>query len=182
MPDEAEVHCLLALMLLHDARREARFADGTVVLLADQDRALWDQDEIAEGRSVLDRGIALGGRGPYSLQAAIASLHLEQPLDWPQIAALYGELGRQTGSAVVELNRAVAIAEAGEVGRGLALLEKVELASYYLAHAARADLLLRLGREEESRAAYARALELVRSEAERSFIESRLDELAVGRS
>jgi RNA polymerase sigma-70 factor (ECF subfamily) len=177
MPDEAEVHCLLALMLLHDARREARFSDSTLVLLADQDRSLWDREQIAMGRAALDRGIALGGRGPYALQAAIASLHLEQPLDWPQIAALYGELGRQTGSDVVELNRAVAIAEAGEVERGLALLENVALADYYLSHAARADLLLRLGREGESRAAYERALELVHSDPERRFLEARLEGL-----
>ncbi len=147
MPDEPEVHCLAALMLLHDARREARFEpDGAIVLLADQDRSLWDWERIAAGRAALDRGIALGGRGPYSLQAAIASLHLEQPLDWPQIAALYGELGRQTGSPVVELNRAVAIAEAGEVERGLELLEALELDNYEPFLIARKELLRRLGR------------------------------------
>jgi RNA polymerase sigma-70 factor (ECF subfamily) len=178
MPDEDEVHCLLALMLLHDARREARFSDSTLVLLADQDRTLWNREQIAEGRAILDRGIALGGRGPYALEAAIASLHLEEPLDWPQIAALYGELGRQTGSDVVELNRAVAIAEAGEVERGLELLENVALANYHLSHAARADLLLRLGRHRESRAAYERALELVHSDAERRFLEGRIEEIA----
>jgi RNA polymerase sigma-70 factor (ECF subfamily) len=177
MPDEAEVHCLLALMLLHDARHQARFTDSTLVLLADQDRSLWDREQIVAGRAALDQGIALGGRGPYALQAAIASLHLEEPLDWPQIAALFGELGRQTGSDVVELNRAVAIAEAGEVETGLALLENVALGNYYLSHAARADLLARLGREGESRAAYERALELVHSDAERSFLESRLGDL-----
>src|SRR6185436_15720137 len=92
MPDEAEVHGLLALMLLNDARREARFADGTVVLLRDQDRSLWDVDQMAAGQAALDRGLALGGRGPYLLQAAIASLHSDDPQDWPQLAALYGEL------------------------------------------------------------------------------------------
>jgi RNA polymerase sigma-70 factor (ECF subfamily) len=179
MPDEDEVHCLLALMLLHDARREARFSDSTIVLLVDQDRSLWNREQIAEGRAVLDRGIALGGRGPYALEAAIASLHLEQPLDWPQIAALYGELGRRTGSDVVELNRAVAIAEAGDVDRGLEILENVALASYYLSHAARGDLLLRLGRRRESRAAYGRALELVHSDAERRFLEGRIEEISL---
>ena len=112
MPDEPEVHGLLALMLLHDARREARFADGELVLLADQDRSLWDPAQIADGRAALDRALALRGRGPYVLQAAIASLHADEPRDWPQIAALYGELARLTGSPVVELNRAVAVAEA----------------------------------------------------------------------
>jgi RNA polymerase sigma-70 factor, ECF subfamily len=103
-------------MLINDARRDARFVDGTVVLLRDQDRSLWDVDQIAEGRGGLDRALALGGRGPYVLQAAIAALHAGEPQDWPQLAALYGELARLTDSSVVELNRAVAIAEAGEVG------------------------------------------------------------------
>jgi RNA polymerase sigma-70 factor (ECF subfamily) len=179
MPDEAEVHCLLALMLLHDARREARFSAGTVILLRDQDRSLWDQEQIVAGRAVLDRGLALGGRGSYALQAAIASLHLEEPLDWPQIAALYGELARQTGSGVVELNRAVAIAEAGEVEAALALLESIELENYHHSHTARAELLRRLGRESESQAAYERALELVHSDAERRFLEDRRDDLGV---
>ncbi len=112
MPDEPEVHGLLALMLLHDARRAARFDDGDLVLLADQDRALWDAAQIAEGRALLDRALAQRGRGPYVVQAAIAALHADEPRDWPQIAALYGELARLTGSPVVELNRAVAVAEA----------------------------------------------------------------------
>ena len=123
MPDEPEVHGLLALMLMNDARRDARFADGTVVLLRDQDRSLWDLDQIAAGRTALDRALALGGRGPYVLQAAIAALHADEPQDWPQLAALYGELARLTGSPVVELNRAVAIAEAGDVEAALALVE-----------------------------------------------------------
>jgi RNA polymerase sigma-70 factor (ECF subfamily) len=177
MPDEPEVRCLLALMLLHDARREARFADGTLVLLGDQDRSLWDAEQIAAGRTALDRGLALGGRGSYALQAAIASLHLEQPPDWPQIAALYGELGKLTGSPVVELNRAVAIAEAGEVEDALALLEQVELESYHHLHAARAELLRRLDRVEDARAAYERALALVASDTDRGFLERRRDEL-----
>ena len=101
MPDEPEVHGLLALMLVNDARRDARFADGALVLLRDQDRSLWDADQIAAGRAALDRALALGGRGPYVLQAAIAALHVEEPQDWPQLAALYGELARLTGSPVV---------------------------------------------------------------------------------
>ena len=122
MPDEPEVHGLLALMLLNDARRDARFAEGSVVLLRDQDRSLWDRDADREGRAELERAMALGGRGPYVLQAALASLHAEDDQDWPQIAALYGELARVTGSPVVELNRAAALAEAGDVEAALALV------------------------------------------------------------
>jgi RNA polymerase sigma-70 factor, ECF subfamily len=178
MPDEPEVHGLLALMLVNDARREARFSDGAVVLLRNQDRALWDDDEIAAGRVALDRALALGGRGPYVLQAAIAALHLDEPQDWPQIAALYGELGRLTGSAVVELNRAAAIAEAGDPGAALALVEELELDRYHYHHAVRADLLRRLGRIDEAHTAYERALELVHSDAERRFLEQQLAEVA----
>jgi RNA polymerase sigma-70 factor (ECF subfamily) len=177
MPDEPEVHGLLALMLVNDARRDARFADGTVVLIRDQDRSLWDFDQIAEGRAALDRALALGGRDPYVLQAAIAVLHVDEPQDWPQIAALYGELARRTGSSVVELNRAVAIAEAGDVEAALALVEHLELDRYHYLHATRADLLRRLDRVEDARAAYDRALELVHSDAERRFLEQRLAEL-----
>ncbi len=177
MPDEPEVHGLLALMLINDSRREARFADGTVVLLRDQDRSLWDFDQIASGRAALDRAVALGGRGPYVLQAAIAALHVDEPQDWPQLAALYGELARRTGSPVVELNQAAAIAEAGEVEAALALVERLELDQYHYLHATRAELLRRLDRIEEARAAYGRALELVHSDAERRFLERRLAEL-----
>ncbi len=177
MPDEPEVHGLLALMLVNDARRDARFADRAVVLLRDQDRSLWDFDQIAEGRTALDRALALGGRGPYVVQAALASLHADEPQDWPQIAALYGELARLTGSPVVELNRAVAIAEAGEVAAALALVDRLELDSYHYLHATRAELLRRLDRTEDARAAYDRALELVHSDAERRFLERRLAEL-----
>ena len=177
MPDEPEVHALLGLMLLNDARRDARFVDGAVVLLADQDRALWDYGQIAEGRAALDRALALGGRGPYALQAAIASLHLEEPQDWQQLAALYGELARRTGSPVVELNRAVALAEAGDVAPALALVERLELDRYHYLHATRAELLRRLDRIDDARAAYDRALELVHSDAERRFLERRLAEL-----
>ncbi len=177
MPDEPEVHGLLALMLVNDARRDARFADGAVVLLRDQDRSLWDVDQIATGRAALDRALALHGRGPYVLQAAIAVLHLEEPQDWPQLAALYGELARLTGSSVVELNRAVAVAEAGEVETALALVEGLELDRYHYLHATRAELLRRLDRVEDARAAYDRALELVHSDAERRLLERRLAEL-----
>jgi RNA polymerase sigma-70 factor, ECF subfamily len=177
MPDEPEVHGLLALMLVNDARRDARFADGAVVLLRDQDRSLWDIDEIADGRAALDRALALGGRGPYVLQAAIASLHVADPPDWPQLAALYGELARVTGSSVVELNRAAAIAEAGDVEAALAMLDRLELDRYHYLHATRAELLRRLDRVDEARAAYDRALELVHLDAERRFLEQRLAEL-----
>ena len=177
MPDEPEAHGLLALMLLHDARREARFAAGAVVLLGEQDRALWDGEQIAVGRVALDRASALGGHGQYALQAAIASLHLAREPDWPQIAALYGELARLTGSPVVELNRAAAIAEAGEVEAALALIEELDLDRYHPLHAARAELLRRLDRVEDARGAYEQALALVHSDAERSFLERRRDEL-----
>jgi RNA polymerase sigma-70 factor (ECF subfamily) len=177
MPDEPEVHGLLALMLVNDARREARFAGGTVVLLRDQDRSLWHLDQIAAGRTALDRALALGGRGPYVLQALIALLHVEQPPDWSQIAALYGELARLTGSSVVELNRAAAVAEAGEVDAALELAERLELDRYHYLHATRAELLRRLDRIDDARAAYGRALELVHSDAERRFLEQRLAEL-----
>ncbi len=178
MPDEAEVHALLALMLVNDARRDARFADGTVVRLGDQDRSLWDFEQIAAGTAALDRALALGGRGPYVLQAALAALHVDEPQDWPQIAALYGELARVTGSPVVELNRAVAIAEAGDVEAALGLVELLELDNYHYLHSTRAELLRRLDRVEDARAAYERALELVHSEAERNFLEHRMAELA----
>jgi RNA polymerase sigma-70 factor (ECF subfamily) len=177
MPDEPEVHGLLALMLMNDARREARFADGALVLLHDQDRSLWNDKEIAAGRAALDRALALGGRGPYVLQAAIASLHLDTPQDWPQLAALYGELARLTGSSVVELNRAAAIAEAGNVEAALELVEHLELDRYHYLHATRAELLRRLDRVDDARVAYDRALELVHSDAERRFLEQRLAEL-----
>jgi RNA polymerase sigma-70 factor (ECF subfamily) len=177
MPDEPEVHGLLGVMLINDARRDARFAAGSIVPLRDQDRSLWDGEQIAAGRAALDRALALGGRGPYVIQAAIASLHADEPQDWPQLAALYGELARATGSPVVELNRAVAIAEAGEVEEALRLIDLLELDGYHYLHATRAELLRRLDRAGEARAAYGRALELVRSEAERRFLERRLEEL-----
>jgi RNA polymerase sigma-70 factor (ECF subfamily) len=176
LPDEPEVHGLLALMALHDARRNARFADGELVLLADQDRSLWDAAEIAEGRAALARGLALGGRGPYVLQAAIAAEHAAEPRSWDHIAALYAELVLLTGSPVVELNRAVAVAEARGPQAGLELVDRLELDDYLYLHATRADLLRRLGRSVEARASYARALELAPSEAERRFLQRRLAE------
>ena len=177
LPDEPEVHGLVALMLLNDARREARFAEGELVLLRDQDRALWDAERIAAGRRSLDRALALGGRGPYVLQAAIAALHVEDPVDWAQVAALYEQLATATGSEVVELNRAAALAEAGDVEAGLALADGLELERYHYLHATRAELLRRLGRVDEARDAYDRALALVQAEPERRFLEQRRSEL-----
>ena len=177
MPDEPEVHGLLALMLLLDARSEARFRDGDLVLLAEQDSSLWDAEEIAAGRTALDRALALQGRGPYVLQAAIAALHADEPRDWPQIAALYGELSRLTGSPVVELSRAVAVAEAGSPETGLEIVDRLALEDYRYVHATRGELLRRLGRTEEAREAYLRALGLAHDDAERRLLERRLAEL-----
>ncbi len=174
MPDEPEVHGLLALMLLHDARREARFRGDDLVLLEDQERSLWDTPQIAEGRAVLDRALALLGRGPYVVQAAIASLHADERRDWPQIAALYGELFRLTDSPVVELNRAVAVAQAQGPQAGLDIVEGLRLEGYRYLHSTRGELLRRLGRTSEARDAYRRALALVHGEAERRSLERRL--------
>ena len=177
LPDEPEVHGLLGLMLLLDARRETRFADGELVLLADQDPGSLDAAAITDGRRALDRALTLRGRGPYVLQAAIASLHAEQPTDWAQIAALYGELANLIGSPVVELNRAVAVAEVDGLEAGLAIVDDLELADYLYLHATRGELLRRLGRTDEARVAYARALELAHEDAERRLLERRLAEL-----
>jgi RNA polymerase sigma-70 factor (ECF subfamily) len=177
MPDEPEVHGLLALMLLHDSRRAARFREGDLVLLADQDRSLWDTAQIAEGRAALDRGLALRGRGPYVVQAAIASLHADDPQDWRQIAALYGELARLTDSPVVELNRAVAVAEEQGPEAGLEIADRLPLEDYRYLHSTRAELLRRLGRADEARDAYRRALALAHDDAERRLLERRLAEL-----
>ena len=177
MPDEPEAHGLLALMLVNDARREARFVDGDLVLLRDQDRSRWDADRIDAAKAEVDRAVALGGRGPYVLQAAIAALHTEDPQDWPQIAALYGELGRLTGSPVVELNRAAAIAEGGDLEGALRLVDGLDLDGYHYLHSTRAELLRRLDLVEEARVEYGRALELVHSDVERRFLDRRLAEL-----
>ena len=177
MPDEPEVHGLLALMLLLDARQAARFRDGELVLLADQDPALLDAAEIADGRTALDRALALLGRGPYVLQAAIASLHADTPRDWVQIAGLYGELSRLTGSPVVELNRAIAVAEADGPEAGLRIVDRLALDDYHYLHATRGELLRRTGRTAEAREALLRALTLAHDAAERRVLERRLSEL-----
>jgi RNA polymerase sigma-70 factor (ECF subfamily) len=177
MPDEPEVRALLALMLLHDSRREARFAGGELVLLQDQDRLLWNQAQIAEGRALLDLAIGLQARGPYALQAAIASVQAGDPIDWDEIATLYGELARVTGSPVVELNRAVAVAEVEGPEAALRIVDALALRDYQYLHSTRADLLRRLGRTDEARGAYQRALELARDEPERRFIAARIDQL-----
>jgi RNA polymerase sigma-70 factor (ECF subfamily) len=177
MPDEPEVHGLLAMMLLLEARRGARFHDGDLILLADQDRSLWDTAQIAAGRAMLDRALALRGRGPYVVQAAIASLHADEPRDWPQIAALYGELARLTDSPVVELNRAIAVAEDQGPEAALAIVDRLALEDYRYLHATRGELLSRLGRTTEARDAYRRALGLVDDDAERRLLERRLAEL-----
>jgi RNA polymerase sigma-70 factor (ECF subfamily) len=178
MPDEPEALGLLALMLLHDARREARTApDGSIVLLAEQDRTRWSRERIDEGTRMLERAMSFRSPGPYQLQAAIAALHLEDETDWPQIALLYERLERLTPSPVVSLNRAVAVAMASGPERGLELLDAVDLPTYHLLHAARADLLRRLGRSEEAAASYRAALALDMNEGDRAFLERRLEEV-----
>ncbi len=178
MPDESEVQGLLALMLLVDSRRDARMRDGELVLLADQDRSLWDQSKIEAGRVALGRAFALHGRGPYLLQAAIARLHVAEGSDWKRIALLYAELAELTGSPVVQLNRAVALAESESPSAGLEAIDGLELEDYHHLHSTRAELLRRLGRDADARVSYLRALELVRSPAERRFLERRMAELA----
>jgi len=164
-------------MLLNDSRRAARFRNGELVLLADQDRSLWKQQLIAEGRMLLERALALQAAGAYVIQAAIADLHLEQPRDWQEIALLYNGLARLTGSPVVELNRAIAIAETDGPEAALELLDGLQLDDYRYYHSTRADLLRRLGRNAEARAAYGHALALTSTDAERRFLQGRLLEL-----
>ena len=189
MPDEPEVLGLLGLMLLHDARREARVgSDGRLILLADQDRSRWDQAKIEEGRSLVERALRMRRPGGYQLQAAIAALHDEArsaaETDWHQIAAIYATLAARTPSPVVELNRAVAVAMADGPEHGLAMIDVIarrgELESYPYLHSSRADLLRRLGRKVEAAVAYRRARELTANAAERTFLEGRLDEVTVG--
>jgi RNA polymerase sigma-70 factor, ECF subfamily len=182
LPAEREPKGLLALMLLHDARRATRTDDaGEIVLLEDQDRSRWDRGQISEGAALVEE--ALRGRplGKYAVQAAIAALHAQAPsardTDWPQIAALYSVLVGLHPSPVVELNRAVAIAMADGLEHGLALLDTIHLPGYHLLPAARADLLRRLGRHAEAAAAYRQALALVTNAAERRFLERRLAEV-----
>jgi RNA polymerase sigma-70 factor (ECF subfamily) len=186
MPDEPEVLGLLALMLLHDARREARTSpDGSLVLLEDQDRAQWDRAKVDEGRELLERALRMQRVGPNQLQAAIAALHDDaatpDETDWTQIAALYGALGRIAPSPVIELNRAVAVAMAAGPERGLELIDLVaaggQLEEYPYLHAARADLLRRLGRGGEAAAAYRRARALTGNVAEQAFLDRRLEEV-----
>ncbi len=185
MPDEPEVSGLLALMLLHDARRPARLMDGELVLLEDQDRARWDGTLIAEGRQLLDRAWQVDRAGPYQVQAAIAATHdgarTYADTDWPQIVALYAILVDLDPSPVVRLNQAAAEAMAFGPERGLARMATLDdtLATYPYLHSARADLLRRIGRDDEARAAYRRALELTGNAAERRFIERRIAELHV---
>jgi RNA polymerase sigma-70 factor (ECF subfamily) len=183
MPDEAEALGLLALLLLHDARREARVgATGELVLLDDQDRSLWDRGRIAEGKRVLERALSLRAPGRYQLQAAIAALHVDaerpEDTDWPQIAALYGALARLDPSPIVALNRAVAVALAEGPEHGLALMDALDLPGYHLLPAARADLLRRLDRRAEAAEAYHQALALEMNDADRAFLERRLSEVA----
>ena len=177
MPDEPEAHGLLALMMIHHARRQARFAGEDIVLLEDQDRSLWDHAQIAAGRTVLDRAIALGGRCAYVVQAAIASLQAAELIDWPQIAELYQRLVELTDSPVVELNRAVALAQAGDPAAALRAVDDLDLDSYLYFHSTRGELLRRLGRTDAARAAYRRALELATSTPEQRFLTRRLEEL-----
>jgi predicted RNA polymerase sigma factor len=177
MPDEPEAHGLLALMMIHHARRRARFSGEDLILLADQDRSLWDHEQIAAGRAQLDRAVALGGRGAYAVQAAIASLQTAEQIDWRQVAELYKRLARLTGSAVVELNGAVAVAQAGDPDAALRAVERLDLDGYLYFHSTRGELLRRLGRDDEARVAYRRALELATSAPERRFLTRRLEEL-----
>jgi RNA polymerase sigma-70 factor (ECF subfamily) len=180
LPEDPEVRGLLAMMLLHDSRRDARYRDGELVLLADQDRSRWVTAEIADGRAELETALSVGGRGPYVLQAAIASLHAEQPCDWARIADLYAELGSLTASPIVELNRAIAIAETDGPEAGLRLVDGLGLGlgDFRYLHSTRAELLRRLGRLDEARAAYRQAKKLTDDGAERRFLERRLTELA----
>ena len=183
MPDEPEALGLLALMLLHDSRRAARVDhQGELVTLDDQDRARWDADEIGEGLSVLDAALRRGEPGPYQVQAAIAACHASaaraDETDWAEIAVLYGELARMNPSAIIELNRAVAVGMADGPAAGLAIVDELDrsgrLAGYHLLPATRADMLRRLERHDEAAAAYRAAIELTTSDTERRYLERRL--------
>ena len=184
LPDEPEVCGLLALMLLHDARRAARFRGDDLVLLLDQDRSLWNWEQIRAGRALAARAAgqgaggprAAGPRGPYAVQAEIAALQTSDRLDWPRIAALYAELADLTGSPVVRLNGAVAIAETQGPAAALAIVDALRLDGYQYWHSTRGELLRRLGQDEQARAAYGRALELARSPAERRYLQRRIEQ------
>jgi RNA polymerase sigma-70 factor, ECF subfamily len=177
LPDQPRVTALLALMLLHDSRRGARVHDARLVPLADQDRSLWDAAQIAEGRALLDSALARGARGTYALQAAIANLQTEDPIDWPSVAKLYDALLSETRSAVVALNRAVAIAEIDGPAAALAIVDGLDLGDYRYLHSTRAELLRRLGDTAAAREAYERALDLTTTDAERRFLQHRMAEL-----
>jgi RNA polymerase sigma-70 factor, ECF subfamily len=176
MPDESEAHGLLGLMLLHHARREARFAGGELVLLHDQDRGRWDRAGVAEGRTHVDRAFALRGRGSYALQAAIAALQVQAEVDWREVVALYRELWALTGSPVVALNLAAACAQTGDAAGGLAIIDGVaaELDGYRYLHATRGELLSRLGDAAGAAEAWRRALALTGDGPERRFLQRRL--------
>lgn len=176
MPDQPETHGLMALMMIHHARRRARFAGQDLVLLEDQDRSLWDRDQIAAGRAALDRALALGGRGPYVVQAAIASLLAVERVDWPQVVQLYRRLADLTDSPVVRLNGAVALAQDGYPEVALREVEALDLDDYLYYHSTRGELLRRVGRDEEAREAYRRALDLASSIPERRFLTRRLNQ------
>ncbi|WP_406050216.1 RNA polymerase sigma factor [Kribbella sp. NBC_00889] len=177
MPDEPEAHGLLALMTIHHARRRARFSGEDLVLLDDQDRSLWDRPQLAAGRALLDRAIALGGRGPYVVQAAIASLQTREQIDWPQVAELYRRLVELTSSLVVELNYAVAVAQAGDPAKALRTVDRLELDGYLYFHSTRGELLRRLHRDAEAKASYRRALDLATTTPERRFLARQLERL-----
>jgi RNA polymerase sigma-70 factor (ECF subfamily) len=183
---EPEVLGLLALMLLHDSRRAARTSiDGDLILLDDQDRSKWNSDQIREGSTLVERALASGNVGPYSIQAAITAVHAQArdaaSTDWAAIVALYDALIRTNPSPIIELNRAVAVAMRDGPEAGLIIIDRImaqgDLEGYHLAYSARADLCRRLGRAEEARQSYLRALELTKQEPERRFLMRRLDEL-----
>lgn len=186
LPDNPESMALLALMLLHDSRRDARSCDDRLIPLEEQDRTLWDRDQIAEGTHLVERALGRRSPGPYQLQAAIAALHAESPTaeatDWRQIAALYSVLGTMQPTPIVALNYAVAVAMSGAMEQGVAIIDGLihkELAGYHLSHAARADLLRRMQRPREAIEAYTQALALTRNTIERRYLERRIAELSV---
>jgi len=177
MPDERDVFALLALMLLHDSRRAARVRDGEIVPLAAQDRGLWDMAQVSRGRAMLARATALGAAGVYAVQASIAALQTEPEIDWPAVAVLYERLYELTGSPVVALNRAVAVAETEGPRAALAIVDALDLGGYRYFHSTRAELLRRAGETAAAREAYETALRLTTTDAERGFLRRRLGEL-----